>query len=324
MEPNDYILQILEKLKDKESVTIDNKESIEDLIYKFLMSKKFRKYSTNPEYIDHIRSAIKLSVSKKEPIKLTLVFGGYKLWCLEESPEVDWAELFSLIYYTHWLKPICEVYKPGVWFDFYSDDVILEIMDNVPKKDTEEYIQSFEKLLGFIRSYLPENFSFTLNRVGDQYKNYDEFKKELQKRIQGVEEELGGLPTLTPEQIGLVDLNVKLKPGQKDDPKWREKVFLIHDGYSKVSKRRPYYRTPDKIFIITKQMKDSIAVGTTKTSVVKFWIGAGVLKKTVGSYIEYIFSPKQLESNVFIRERVDIKGLESVNFKTIRILRTKQ
>jgi len=61
---------------------------------------------------------------------------------LPESPEVDWAEVFSLIYYTKWVKQILAIYKPGVWFDFYSDDVILEIMDNVPKEDTERYISS--------------------------------------------------------------------------------------------------------------------------------------------------------------------------------------
>ncbi|MDO8451848.1 MAG: hypothetical protein Q7S76_03185, partial [bacterium] len=88
------------------------------------MSKKYRKYAVNPEYIQHIRSAIESSVQRGDPIKLTLVFGGYKLWRLEEAPEVDWAELFSLMYYARWLLPIARVYEPGVWFDFYSDDVI--------------------------------------------------------------------------------------------------------------------------------------------------------------------------------------------------------
>ncbi len=284
------------------------------------MSKKFRKYSTNSDYLPHIISAIKNSIEASEPIKLTLVFGAYKLWRLKESPEVDWAELFSLIYYTQWLKPILEVYKPGVWFDFYSDDVILEIMDNVPKVDTETYIQSFKQLLEFIRQYIPKNLNFTLNRVGDQYQSYDDFKKELKESIDKVEKDLGGLPKLTDEQTGLVDLNVKLKLGQEDDPKWREKVFLMHEGYARVSKRRPYYRTIDKIFVITRPIKDSIAVGTTKTSVVKFWIGAGALKKNGESYMEYIYSPSQLESGKFIEKEINVGGLEGKNFNSIRIV----
>lgn len=318
MTPAKYITDCLKQLKAKNTV-VSNNEDIVESIFRFLMSKKFRKYAVNPEYLEHIRSAIKSSVDKNEPIKLTLVFGGYKLWSLEETPEADWAELFSLMYYAQWLSPITSLYKPGVWFDFYSDDVILEIMDNVPKEDTEKYSQSFRKLLDFIKPYIPNNLSFTLNRVGDQYKSYEEFKIELEKSIESVRSELGGLPKLSDEQVGLVELNVKLKPGQADDPQWREKVFLIHEGYSKVSKRRPYYRTPDKVFIITRPIKDSIAVGTTKTSVAKFWVGAGALKKKGDSYKEYVLSPTQLKSNKFTKESMAISGLDSKNFKTIRV-----
>lgn len=319
MKPSEFIIQRLNNLIKPQEISLER--NLEDTIFRLILNKKFRKYAIIPsEYLDHISSAIKLNVSKNEPIKLTFVFGGYKLWRLEESPEVDWAELFSFIYYANWLKPICAVYKQGVNLDFYSDDVILEIMDNVPKEKTEAYIKSFRILLEFINPYLPKNLSFTLNRVGDRYNTYEDFKKELKQSIEKAEDELGGLPKLNDEQRGLVELNVRLKTGQADDPAWKEKVFLIHEGYSKVSKRRPYYRTPDKIFIITKQMNNSIAVGTTKTSIVKFWVGAGALKKLDDDFIEYILSPKQLESNKFDVEKISIEGLDGENFKTIRIL----
>lgn len=322
MTPKEYILQRLKQLKNPVNIT-DSDEPLEERICKLLLSKKFRKYATNPEYLDHIRSAIHLCVSGNEPIKLTLVFGGYKLWRLTETPEVDWAELFSFIYYTNWLKPICQIYPPGVWFDFYSDDVILEIMDNVPRKDTETYLESFRNLLAFMKPYMPKNLSFTLNRVGDQYATYEDFRKELGESIEKVKADLpDGLPTLTPEQARLVGLNVRLNPGQEEDPLWKEKVFLIHEGYSKVSGRRPYYRTPEKVFVITKQMKDSIAVGTTKTSVVKFWIGVGALRKERSDgFMEYIVSPKQLESVLFTKVPIQIDGLGSKNFRTIRLFK---
>jgi len=319
MTPREYIQNQLKELKNFQPGELPSKQ-LEDEIFRLLMSKKFRKYSVNPDYIDHIKSAVKLNIEKNEPIKLTLVFGGYKLWRLKESPQVDWAELFSFVYYANWLSPIAAIYSPGVWLDFYSDDVILEIMDNVPKKDTEEYIKSFRKLLDFIKSFLLPNLNFTLNRVGDQYDSYEDFKKELKISKESVEKELGGLPMLTEEQANLVDLNVKLTSEQANDPKWRERVFLIHEGYAKISKRRPYYRTPEKIFVITRPLKDSIAVGTTKTSVVKFWIGEGVLKKEESGFREYIFSPSQLESNKFEKVDIQIPGLDSDNFKTIRVV----
>jgi hypothetical protein len=321
MTPSTYISTCLKNLK-KKDLSVSSGDAIEERIFTLLMSKKFRKYSVNTEYREHIRGAIQSSIEKDEPIKLTLVFGGYKLWRLKESPEVDWAELFSLMYYTAWLSPICALYKPGVWFDFFSDDVILEIMDNVPKTDTEAYQEGFRKLLKFITPYIPKNLMFTLNRVGEQYISYEEFTAELSESITQVTEKLGGLPTLTDEQKTLVELNVHLKPGQADDPLWREKVFLIHEGYAKISKRRPYYRTPDKIFLMTRQMKDSLAVGTTKTSVVKFWIGAGVLQKTDDTYQQYIYSPKQLDSHTFRTEKISIDGLPGKNFTSIPVLET--
>lgn len=321
MKPAEYIIKNLESLKNDKVNVPDSSKELAGQIYQFLMSKKFRKYSATPEYQKHILTAIGNSIAKNEPIKLTLVFGGYKLWRLEETPEVDWAELFSLIYYTKWLKPITDIYKPGVWFDFFSDDVILEIMDNIPKEDTEKYATSFKNLLKFIRPYIPDNLNFTFNRVGDQYGSYEDFKKDLSASIDKIKAESVDQP-LTPEQIVAVELNVKLKPDQDNDPAWREKVNLIHDGYSRVSKRRPYYRNPDKILIITRPVKDSLAVGTTKRSVVKFWIGAGVLGQEDDKYVDYIFSPKQLRNSDLKKEAINIDGLDGKNFKEIRILKT--
>ena len=286
------------------------------------MFKKFRKYSVTSEYQKHIKSAVESCVSRNEPIKISFVFGGYKLWRLEESPEVDWAELFSLIYFTNWLKSITEIYQPGVWLDFFSDDIILETMNNVPKDDTDQYIESFRNLLEFIQRYIPENLSFTLNRVVDQYGTYEEFQKDLENSIEQVRSSLGGkMPVLTPEQMAAIDLNVKIIPDQESDPYWREKVQLIHDGYSRVSKRRSYYRAADKIMVVNKSIKDSLAIGTTKNSIVKFWIGAGVLERMNDTFVDHIFSPKRLETMQLVKQDISVPGLERKNFRRIKILR---
>lgn len=321
MTPKEYILQRLKNLKTKTVDSPTNQEELINLIFKLLMSKKFRKYSPGPEYTEHILSVIKNNVSKNEPIKINLVFGAYKLWRLEEAPEVDWAELFSLIYYTNWLKQVCSIYKSGLWFDFFSDDVIVERMNNVSSEDTQKYLQGFRKLLEFIKPYIPENLNFTLNRVADQYENQEEFEKDLEESIKKVKEELNGkMPILTPQQKATIELNVKLKPDQANDPFWREKVFIIHEGYARISKRRPYYRTSDKIMIALTPIVNSLALGTTKTSVVKYWVGAGVLENRGDSFIENILSFKQLASRKIKEERISIEGLNGKNFKQIKIL----
>src|SRR3989344_6337422 len=161
MKPEEYIQAKLNELKQPSKLQFES-DNLSENIFKAVTSKKFRKYSVNPEYIDHIKSAIKLNVEKSEPIKFTVVFGGYKLWRLEETPEVDWAELFSMTYYTKWVKPICEIYKPGVWFDFFSDDVIVPQMNNIDPADTKAYQESFISLLEVIKPFLPTNLSITL------------------------------------------------------------------------------------------------------------------------------------------------------------------
>ena len=104
--------------------------------------------------------------------------------------------------------------------------------------------------------------------------------------------------------------------------KKNQKIRLIHDAYINLKRERGYYFQPDKIAIFSQQLSSGmfLAVGTTKTSIAKFWVGAGILERRGENYIEHIFSPKQLASKKFTLEAVSIKGLDSKNFKTIRVL----
>ena len=281
------------------------------------MSKKFRKYSVNPTTHDTVRKAIELNIQKNEPIKIALPFGSYKVWRLEESPEPDWAELFAMIYYAYWLKPITDVYRPGVWFDFCGDDAILELMNNTPEEDTDRYKKGFRGLIGFMQSYLPENFKFTFSPVGERYASKEEFLADLNQKVEELKQK--GKIELTPRDIEMMKFNIKPREGEEID---FQKNRLLHDAYMAVSKRRPHYKSPEKIPISATPFGDrtSIPVGTTKTSVVKFQTGAGVLKKEGYSFIEYIYSPSQLENLKPTFEQIDIKGLQGKNFSKIRIV----
>lgn len=321
MTAQEYITSKLENLKQPLSVQrpTDDKELVE-AIFKALTSKKFRKYSLGPEHAEHIKSSIALNVKNREPIKATLVFGGYKLWRLKETPEVDWAELFALMYYTNWMKPICELYEQGVWFDFFSDDVIVAKMNNVSPDDTNAYQESFKKLLQFIKPYQPKNLNMTLNRVGDQYDSYTDFEEDLMAQMNQLTQSLeNGLPMLTDGQRATLDLNVRVTSEQKSDEKWQEKVQLMHDAFAQVTGRRPYYRTADKLNIMTTPYGGMLSVGTTKDSIMKFWVGAGVLKQKEDGFKQIILSPNQLLAGDFTEETVSIPGLTGKNFNSVRI-----
>lgn len=232
MKAQEFIEKKLEKLRstEKTEVSFNSDKDLTDYIFKKLMSKKFRKFSVNLEYIPQIHGVIENSIKNNLPIKLIFPFGAYKLWRLEETPEADWAELFTLMYYVKWLKPILEVYKPGILFDFSSDDVIVERINNIPKKDTEDYAKSLNMIFDFLKNYLPKNIKFSLTPVSSHYTT-EEFEETLKEKISEMENQLGGLPVLNDHTRGMVELNVRLKPGQDKDPLWREKVELLHQAY---------------------------------------------------------------------------------------------
>lgn len=314
MAAQDYIIA---RLKSIMVIKVEPGKEQADFIYATIMSKKFRKYSVTPQAIEKIHTAINLNLKNNEPIKIAIPFGSYKLWRLEECPQPDWAELFSMIYYSCWLKPITDIYKPGIWFDFCADDAILELMNNIPPEDTEQYKKTFRSLINFIQPYLPDNFKFTFSPVGERYSSKDEFLTDLKKKIEELKQK-GEIP-LTERQIEMMKFNVRPKDGEELD---FQKNRLLHDAYMDVSKRRPYHKAPDKILISATPFGDrtSLPIGTTKTSVVKFQTGAGLLKKTGDSFIEYIYSPSQLEKSHFTWEPVNIKGLSGKNFSQIRIV----
>jgi hypothetical protein len=320
MTPQEYLESELEDLK---APSINEKlDNLEESILKMLLSHKFRKYTAKPELKEQIKEAIHLNVSEGQPINITFLHGAYKLWRLEEAPEADWAELFACMYYTNWLKPICEVYEPGVWFDFFVDDLIIPKLNNVEPQEVNRYLESYQEVLNFLKPYQPSNFRMTITPVGSQFASKDTFEKSLQKNIKEVSAALpNGLPILSDKQSAMVELNAKPTPEQLSDPKWKEKIHLIHDGYLITKREAGYHFRKEKILAFSQPLPSgtAVAVGTTKDSIMKFWIGAGVLRKKEESYRQVIHSPSQLERLQFSSENVSLEGLEGKNFGKIRL-----
>lgn len=317
MTAQQYIQEELEKLKEFNPREID-KTNLADEIFRLLMSKKFRKYAASSQLIEQMKTAIKLNIENNQPINVTFPHGAYKLWRLEEAPLPDWAELFTAMYYTKWLKPICEIYKPGVWFDYFVDDLIVPILDNILLKDVENYISEYQKLLDFLKPYQPKNFKMTITPFETLFSSREVFQKSLQENIEKLS--LAN-PEFKEEDLIVVELNAKPTHEQLKDTHWREKIRLIHDAYIVMKRDLGYYFKPAKIPIFSQPLASGrfLAVGVTKTSIAKFWVGIGVLKKLEDDYIEYVLSPKQIELHKFTNEPITFKELDSKNFKSIKI-----
>lgn len=324
MTAQDYIQTKLEELKQPAGLEKPkNTDELVEAIVKALMSKKFRKYSANADLQKSVRNAIRLNVEKNEPINVTFLHGAYKLWRLEEAPEADWAELFSLMYYSNWVKPICELYEPGVWFDFFVDDYIINRLDNIPMPDVQAYIDSYQSLIDFLKPYQPSNLNMTITTVGGQFLSEEAFNRSLRANLEKLTAETpGGLPELNEAQRAMVELNTRATDEQLKDPKWREKVFHLHNAYMATKAEPGYHKgRPEKIMAFTQPLPSgtTISVGTTKSSIMKFWVGVGVLQPKDNSYSQVILSPSQLENSKFNFEDVQIEGLNGKNFKRVRV-----
>lgn len=248
MKAEQYIKLELEKLK--QPLGLKPEADLEAQIVRLLLSKKFRKYSANEDLIHHIKDSVHECVSKNQPINLTFLHGAYKLWRLEEAPEVDFAELFALMYYTKYVKPICEIYKPGVWFDLFVDDWIVEILDNLRPEEISIYIESYQKLMDFLKPYQPDNLKMTITPVSSCFKSRSEFDNKIKEKLSTLP-----APELSDAARRMVELNVRPTEGQTDDPLWREKVYKIHDAYLIIKGETGYHKNRlDKILVFNQPL----------------------------------------------------------------------
>jgi pyoverdine/dityrosine biosynthesis protein Dit1 len=233
MTAQEYILFQLENLNSPVKIVSKPKTDSEivEAVLKSLLSKKFRKFSIPEKNKTIIRQAVEKNIQNNEPIKITWPFGGYKLWSLTETPEPDWAELFTMIYLAQWLKPVCAIYQPGAVLTFWEDEVVISKMNNIPQSDLDTYHKSFINLISFISSYLPKNLVFDDFQEREQYKNTDAFEAELAVEMQKLKEARAKNPQrLSEAAIHSIDLNVKVTPEQKNDLVWREKIDLTHNA----------------------------------------------------------------------------------------------
>ncbi|MCL2629656.1 MAG: hypothetical protein FWD33_03150 [Alphaproteobacteria bacterium] len=320
MSANEYILNELNQLKKPFGLAVPKTDSeMEDEIVRLIMSQKFRNNAANDETKAHVREAVRRSVSQKAPINFVWPGNYWKLWRLDEAPEADFAELFAFMYFTEYLKRICEIYKPGVWFDFFSDDLIITKLNNYKRPDIEKHEASVRRIIEFLRPYQPDNLKFTTTPVLSQFKNEGDFWQAVDRNLEKIKQ--GPPRVITDRERSAMNLNVRLLPGQIDDPLWRDKVIHLHDAYL-IAKAEPKYHknNPDKIGLFANALPGFIGIGVTKLSVIRLGVGAGVLVRKGDSFGMTVMSKNQIDNAKFEWQPVNLPGLAGKNFSKIRVI----
>jgi hypothetical protein len=321
MTAQDYIISTLEALAKPVAAEDIGDTPLEDAIFAKVMSKKFRKVHADEETVRVTRNAIRTAVKDGQPVTVSFLFGGNKLWRFEETPEIDWAELFAVTYFLRWMKTIAGVYPAGARLDFYSEDIAVEALNNIPRSEAEQYSATFRAMLDWMKPYIPKGVSVTYRRYAEEYPDYDAYLAELEVAKQRVLEANGGeLPKLSEQQKAATELNVRPLPGQTDDPLWREKTELIHRALEETDTMHGYFNDPALVMACPTVYSGWVAVGSTKRSYAKFWAAVGVLEKSGDSFNELVLTPKQLKAAKFEWESIELAGLSGKNFSRIRVV----
>ncbi|MES2225780.1 MAG: hypothetical protein V4480_03155 [Patescibacteria group bacterium] len=294
-----------------------------------LTRKAFRRWKLPEAAEQRIDTAIAHCIEKNKPITFRYRFGGYKLWRLPSSPEVDWAEFFTFVHYSRYLAPIAAAHKPGVRMIFASDDVFVERLDNIGKDKTEAYYRSFQALLDEFRKYFPENFSMDVLKHSSLYEKPEDLEKEFEEKMIQMTNAWEDKPeearqsdlatsTLNIRWDGVEDLT-----SLSDEEKQRKIVTsaIMHDALVALPTIRSFTAdNPGIISVFSFPFPSLIAIGTTKTSIAKFWVGTGVLEQKDGHYYDRVLTPGQAEQiSEAPHQEIAVDLIPFKNFSSVRI-----
>ncbi len=262
---------------------------LQENLYRLIMRKSFRKWALPADARDRIKTAVNICTAACKPLNFVFEFGGYKLWRLPSAPYPDLAEKYMLRHYAAYLKPIAELYEPGVCLYFASDDCVVERMNNIKTQALEIYAGAFQKCLDRIRPELPGNLKMSYVRLAELYPSRQELEDELQIAFADNMKKFETWPAEKKERMArraVLNFCISGPLAARDLSGMTQAEYdrrliegaVYHDAFEDCSKRRAFVLGPDKILLFCTPIPQAVAIGTTKASVTKFWTGVGIFE----------------------------------------------
>lgn len=299
---------------------------LEQFIYTKLTSKKFRKFKMDEKCVERTKKAVKIRIQKNEPITVVYPQGGYKLWRFPSSPRSDWAEFFNISYILQYLALIAAAYKQGVSLVYYMHTLLMELHDNLTPEEIQTYVNSFQELIKEFQGYLPKNITISILRDADIYERQEYFDV-LEEGKNLAEVEYKNWPQINKDRYAkMSNLNIKWK-GKEDwsilsESEKQNKIYLaaLYEmaATSQLKKVSEKVKSPENVLLFTKATPDFIGVGSTRTSMAKYWVGFGVIESENNTFYERVLTPSQFETVKNQKhEVIKTNILSDTNFKEI-------
>jgi hypothetical protein len=289
-------------LTPQEQAVLD-KEGQRAFILKQLLSKKFRKWSVDADTQQNITRTVDAAVRDQKPLQLVHPMGGYKIWRLPSSPEVDWAEFFGISHILHYLSGIAAGYAPGVHMQFFMYTFLPQRHDNFSAEDIERYVGSFQALLDAFGKHLPPNVKLSIVRDAAFYTR-EEYFSLLDERFEMMEMGFNDFPQKQRDTfLTWARQNIKwngaedwtrLTEAEKEEKIRRGAVYEVVGIYT-MEKTAEFIMGGARVVVFVSPGANSIGIGSTKSSRAKFWVGTGILENRDGELYDLVLTPSQWE-----------------------------
>lgn len=325
MQAQEHIDKLL-KTSARHQLTYQDQEAIdkiglETFVTQRLFSKKFRKWKLDADCIARTTKAVAAKIATNEPLTIVYPQGGYKLWRLPSSPHADWAEFFVVAYLLEYIAPIAAAHQPGVKLVFYLHTLLMELHDNLTTKEIATYVDSLQKIITAFLAYCPTNITIEILRDVDIYSRDEYFTALETGRKQATTEFAQWPPERQADYTRMAKLNIKWRGSERwdllNESEQQNKLYqaALYEIAATQNLPRVFekVKSPENVLVFTKPTKDFIGIGSTHSSVAKYWVGYGVLETDGQRFYERVLSPSQWENcqkTEYHTESITITGIE--------------
>ncbi len=306
-----------------------NSKNISDQILKILTSGKYRKYPITDKMKKYFLEKINYIIDNNLEFIFVPSFGGYKHSWTPSYPNSEWAEIFNVKCFLDYLTPIHDLSDQNVSIEYLSKDVIVPLMNNIPKNYVEEYIKDLRKIFDL--------FNQKQNKVILKFKSSQEdynvnnlFEKIEKEKIDIINsfDKLSADEQLS--KLKKSENNFCWK-GVKDftnaSNKERQQAIydsrIINETFLKIDSRLRGGSANGRPNVIPMLFRNGtgannevcLNVCSCNSSKVAFWVGIGILEIRENKIIPRIISKKQFDilKKDLIRINVNITELKSIN-----------
>lgn len=313
------------KLNDNTNKEIDMSTKIQNL----LLSGKYRKFPITEEIRQMLKQRIDYILNNDKPFIFVPSFGGYKHSWTPSYPCTDWAEVFNIKCFIDYLTPLHYLAGKSIIVEYLSKDIIVPMMNNIPKEFVDKYINDFKKLIA-LANHKQDKIKFEFHSSHEDYETSTLFRLMKQEKENIV------------NKFNSLDVNeqeIKFKKAQNNycwnginnyenisesekkniikESKIINETFLKVDSELRGGSSKGRNNAIPILFRRGVGACNEICLNlcSCPSSTVAFWVGIGILEIRENKIIPKIISKLQYEElkDKLIKIPVNIKELSIIN-----------